>query len=143
MSDQHPGHGPQHEEPIPLHPEAPVEDAPRILHSQRDSIPVEDLESPGDSGLIRTIGNGSAVQATSERETAEAQLTRPLNLTGGGATRCRTFSCKLSDASIAHMDMQINQWLDSSKAEVKFCSTTVGRFEGKTPENKLVVTLWY
>lgn len=143
MSSQLPEHGSRHEEPISLHPEASAEVSPRILHGKSGSIPVEDLESPGVSGLIRTIGNGNAVQATSERETAESQLTRPLNLTGGGATRCRTFSCKLSDASIAHMDMQINQWLDAGKAEVKFCSTTVGRFEGKTPENKLVVTLWY
>jgi len=140
---QPPGAGRDLPEPIPLHPEQSAQAAPRIQHSQPASIPVEGGDQPPPQSLIRTIGSGSAVEATHDREALERQLQRPMNLTGAGATRCRTFCCKLTDAAIAHMDAQITQWLDASKAEVKFCSSTVGRFEGKHPENKLLVTVWY
>ena len=143
MSQQPPGGGHDGDEPIPLHPEAPSRPAPRIQHSQRDAIPVEGLDEPAAGSLIRTIGSGSAVSASHDRDTVEAQLKRPMITPGTGATRCRTFTCKLTDAAIVHMDGQIAQWLDGTTAEVKFSTTTVGRFEGKTPENRLIVTLWY
>ena len=143
MSQQPPGGGHDAEEPIPLHPETPSQSTPRIQHSQRDAIPVEGLDDPGDGSLIRTIGSSSGVTASHDRDAVEAQLKRPMITTGSGATRCRTFTCKLTDAAIAHMDGQIAQWLDGTTAEVKFSPTTVGRFEGKTPENRLIVTLWY
>ena len=69
---------------------------------------------------------------------------RPLNVTGKGATRVRTFHAKLSDGAIARMDQQINAWLDTQPdVEVKFASTAVGVWEGQHAEPSLVLTIFY
>ncbi len=61
-----------------------------------------------------------------------------------GATRCRTFHGKLTAAGLAHMDEQINEWIDGHPdIYIKTSSSTVGIFEGKTKEPHLLVTLFY
>ena len=73
-----------------------------------------------------------------------ATFKRPVNITGHGATRCRTFHSRLSDSAMQYMDQQINEWLDqNTDIEVKFCSTTVGIVEGKRQDPHLIVTVWY
>jgi len=61
-----------------------------------------------------------------------------------GATRMRTFHCRLSDGAIDFMQSQINEWLDSSdKLVVKFVSANIGLFEGKHTEPNLILTVFY
>ncbi len=61
-----------------------------------------------------------------------------------GATRCRTFHCKLSEAAVDFMNNQINEWLDhNDKIVVKFANSTIGNFEGKHTEPNLIVTVFY
>jgi hypothetical protein len=61
-----------------------------------------------------------------------------------GATRMRIFHSKLSDGAVAHMDHQINDWLDQNPdVEIKFANTTVGVWEGKHAEPNLVMALFY
>jgi hypothetical protein len=142
MSDSPPS---GQDEQIPLaQPAKPQQPArpPMIRHIGKDTPPADALETD-EAGLIRAIGSSSAIEAAKKRDALEATLKRPMNLTGTGATRVRTFTSNLTEASIGHMDEVINRWLDASKAEVKFCSTTVGNFEGKHAEPKLIVTLWY
>jgi len=62
----------------------------------------------------------------------------------GGATRCRTFHCKLSEAAVEFMNHQINEWLDhNDKIVIKFSNSTIGAFEGKHTEPNLIVTVFY
>jgi hypothetical protein len=61
-----------------------------------------------------------------------------------GATRVHIFHARLSDGAVAHLDHQINDWLDQNPdVEVKFANTTVGTWEGKHPEPNLIMALFY
>lgn len=115
---------------------------------------------PGDAGAIPLLdADVGPAEAAESRVTASAAVStvreraaaahgptyrRPLLAGSPNATRCRTFHCKLTDASIAHMDQQINEWVDHhDEIEVKFASSTVGVVEGKHNDPHLIVTLYY
>ena len=67
---------------------------------------------------------------------------RPLDPKAQGASRCRTFHSKISEAAIAFMHTQINEWLDSNdQITVKFATTTIGQFEGKHVEPNIIITI--
>ena len=75
----------------------------------------------------------------------EANLKRSMTASSDPATRCRTFHSKLTPAALAHMDEQINEFLDShADVYMKFATTAVGMFEAKLhPEPHLVLTIFY
>lgn len=74
----------------------------------------------------------------------ESKYKRPLNTSGRGAIRCRTFHTKLSDAAISYMDSTINEWTDKNpQIEIKFATSTIGIYEGKRAEPHLIVTVFY
>ena len=74
----------------------------------------------------------------------DARFKRSLLPDIGGATRCRTFHCKLSEAAVEFMNSQINEWLDqNNKIVIKFSNSTIGSFEGKHTEPNLILTLFY
>ena len=110
-----------------------------------DEIPLADEEpveivgggSGRDEALkIRRIGQAG--------ETArKADFKRPLNLNGAGATRMRLFSSKLSGTSLAAMERQINEWLDTEKVEIKAVSSEIGAMQDKTKEENLILCVWY
>jgi hypothetical protein len=63
---------------------------------------------------------------------------------GHGATRCRTFHCRLNDTSIHMMNDQINEWADHhGDVEIKFASSSIGTVEGKHSEPHLFVTVFF
>ncbi|MCY2924098.1 MAG: molybdopterin-dependent oxidoreductase, partial [Planctomycetota bacterium] len=85
-----------------------------------------------------------AVQDIFLSETArKADFKRPLNLNGAGATRMRLFSSKLSGTSLAAMERQINEWLDTEKVEIKAVSSEIGAMQDKTKEDNLILCVWY
>ncbi|MEP0846705.1 MAG: hypothetical protein HRF50_07765 [Phycisphaerae bacterium] len=72
------------------------------------------------------------------------QFRRPLLAGSPCATRCKTFHGKLTDAAIAYLNEQINEWADShDDVEIKFAQTTVGIVEGKHSEPHLIITVFY
>jgi len=88
--------------------------------------------------------SGTENMGSSAQDDAGASYQRPLNPTGRGATRIRTFHAKLTDGAVHHLDQQINLWLDShSEVEIKFAQSTVGVFEGKHTEPSLILTIFY
>jgi hypothetical protein len=68
---------------------------------------------------------------------------RTPNSPGTGAIHVRSFHCKLNTESLEFLDQQINEWLDAHpQYEVKFVTTGVGEWVGKTREPNLVVQVW-
>ena len=101
-----------------------------------ESIKLDLEESPDDTTQIRTFGS-----ATVDRK---KDYGRPLNVTGKGATRMRTFHTRLSNNAMAFLDEQVNEWIDENPdVEVKFSTSTVGMVEGKKTEPHLIVNVWY
>ncbi len=93
-----------------------------------------------------TAGDGqSRIQAFSGSlgVVGKTEYTRPLNLDGSGATRCKVYHSKIAEGPLAYMEKQINEWLDANEVEVKFVTQVVGVLEGKRAEANLIVTLWY
>ena len=74
----------------------------------------------------------------------EARFKRRLNPESVGATRCRTFHCKLSGGAVDFMNAQVNDWLDQNPdIVIKFSNSCIGNFEGKHTEPNLIVTIFY
>ncbi len=116
-------------------------------HTEEDDIPIElepDEESQQESGMskIKAFG-GTGIQAN-RGMLDTSNLQRGMNKTGGGATRCRTFHAKLNDSSMAYMNNQINEWIDSDpEIEIKYATSSVGVVEGKHAEPHLILTVFY
>jgi len=91
------------------------------------------------SSKIRTFESQSGLTGPAQHE-----FKRPLNTTGRGATRIRTFHTKLNDAAFRFLDGQINDWIDANPGvEIKFSNTTIGTVEGKRPEPQVIISVWY
>jgi hypothetical protein len=122
----------QEHEPVPVPPPDPK---PKPV----DTTPIQLVEADTQKTSKRKAF-GSAARAGFEHKT---DFQRDLNLTGQGATRCRVFHSRLSDAPLAHMESVINEWLDENEIEVKFVTQTIGTMEGKRTEENLLVVVWY
>lgn len=92
------------------------------------------------TSLIRSFSTGSTLAGAHD----ESKYKRPLAGPNQPAVRVRTFHGKLTEAGMAHMDEQINDWLESHpEVFIKNSTSSIGMFEGKTKEPHLVLTLFY
>ena len=130
-------------EPIPM---ASADDSDDGA-SKIEPISLEPLgtQNDTDGGNITPSSKIRTFESTSTlKKDLSAELKRPLNITGKGATRVRTFHTKLNDGAFAFLDGQINEWIDSNEQiEVKFCNTTIGVVEAKRSEPHVIMTVWY
>jgi len=112
-------------------------------------IEMEGNDEPGEAAKETLDSSGSTIAFAgkplgSAGEHDESKYTRPLISTGTVATRCRTFHCKLNEAAVEYMTDHVNAWLDSDpQITVKFATSTIGLFEGKTREQHLILTIFY
>ncbi len=98
-------------------------------------VPIETSDVPG--GLERKI------TAFGSDKKQESNWARIPHATGTGASHVKTFHSKLTDDALGYIDTQINEWLDENPTyEVKFVSTTIGTFTGKTKEPHLICQVW-
>jgi hypothetical protein len=109
-----------------------------------DDVPIAlvDLDTPDSeaeaSSQIHAFGGGAGLKA------AEHEFKRPLLKGSPSATRCRTFHCKITDASFANLNEQINEWVDEHEdVEIKFALSNIGVVEGKHSDPHLIVTVFY
>ncbi len=73
----------------------------------------------------------------------EDKWSRSPNVTGTGAIHCKSFHCKLVGESLEFLDQQINEWLDAHpQYEVKFVTSSIGEWTGKSKEPNLIVQVW-
>lgn len=117
----------------------PITKAPDVADQTLSMVSDEEM-SPAGSAQIRSFAEGSTL-AGAHRESG---FQRPLVGPEQGATRVRTFHGKLTEAGLAHMDEQINDWLDAHPdIFIKTSASSVGVFEGKTKEPHMLVSLFY
>lgn len=68
---------------------------------------------------------------------------RTPNSNGTGAIHVKSFHCKLTGDSLEFIDQQINEWLDAHpQYEVKFVTSSVGTWTGKSKEPNMIVNVW-
>ena len=112
--------------------------------------PEPETRQEGENDAIRLVepskAGGESKVRTSQQATLGAQrhkFTRPLNVTGTGATRCRLFHSRIAVAPLEYLQGSINEWLNEEEVEVKHVGHVIGTMEGKTPEPNLIVLVWY
>ncbi|MEL7474539.1 MAG: hypothetical protein AAGK04_14580 [Planctomycetota bacterium] len=132
---------PSQAEPIPvegLSPEQIAANARKRVMAREGRSPAPSGESaPAASSNIRVFDQGLSGKKH------EDEWARTPNATGTGAIHVRSFHCKLTGESLSYLDQQINEWLDAHpQYEVKFVTTGLGEWVGKTKEQHLVVQVW-
>lgn len=119
-------------------------EAPNVPPEAISDVPVvlmEDVLAPPDRDApsqIHAFSSAGSI-AHKEKEYKRALLTGSRN-----ATRCRTFHCKLTDASFDNLNEMINEWVDEHEdIEIKYALSDIGIVEGKHADPHLIVTLFY
>ncbi len=112
-------------------------------------IEFEGDEAPDDAVETAMESSGSTIAYTGQALGSigahdESKYQRPLDPNAQAATRCRTFHCKLNDAAAEYMNNAVNEWADTNpEITIKFATSTIGIFEGKTKDQNLIVTVFY
>jgi hypothetical protein len=111
--------------------------APATVKPVDDSISIVDDLSDASVAIAQ-------FRATIKEQTTEKTYKRPTTMSGTGACRVRSFHGRLSDDGMQRFDDRVNEWLDAHpQIEVKFATTTIGTWDGKTKEPAIVVNIWY
>lgn len=87
---------------------------------------------------------GEEIGTREHADPAGADFRRPLLQDTQNATRCRTFHCRMSDAAFAHLNQQINEWVDAhDDVQIKQVVSNIGVIEGKHTDQNLLVTVFF
>ena len=116
--------------PVPISPKPADDDAPIQMDGFDDDAPTQ-----------RRAFGATAAPATGAH--TKTEFKRSLNADGTGATRCKFFRSKISDSSLDHVEVLINEWADENEVEIKFVTQTIGVMEGKRAEPNMLIFVWY
>lgn len=74
----------------------------------------------------------------------ESTWKRHAQLTGQGATHVKSFHCKLQGGALAHLDEQINAWIENHEdCEIKLVTTQVGEWSDNLGRAcHIIVQIW-
>ena len=140
----------QKKEIAAVNPAAAYADSGPTQEDEPLTLLVEDedevISTPKSSTQIRSFGGGpSGGTSHGAPVPEEDHYRRPLQPESPHATRCRTFHAKLTDASMAHMNQLINEWVDKHpEIEIKFAMNCIGMVEGKSSQDpNIFVTVFY
>jgi hypothetical protein len=130
----------------PLRPTVPSNLPPKITPPPTLGKPRDDLSSLAvvDEGPSQVTGS-SKIQAFGVKEIApEREFKRNANLTGTGAVHVKSFHGHLHDEGLARLDNRINEWMEAHpQFEIKFATTTIGVWDGKTKDQVMIINIWY
>lgn len=120
-------------------------DEPIALTIDTDAEDNEVPDAGGSSTQIRAFGGGPAGGTAYGAPAGSAGFRRPLLEDAANATRCRTFHCKLTDSSMAHLNEMVNEWVDEHpEIQIKFATSCIGIVEGKSSQDQhLLLTVFY
>ena len=129
------------------HPGAPQHGAPHhgAPHNDIDLSPIA-LDTPATttapSGTVIKSVHAMGIQHSLADH--EKEYKRTATMSGNGACHIKSFHCHLSDDGLRHLDTRINDWLDAhGQYEVKFVTSNIGLWDGKTKDPELIVNVWY
>jgi hypothetical protein len=151
-SNQPPGAGalPAQAPPVPVQSSDPAEEEFAAFLEEEQPTPAPAAAAPAASVQAIPLPAASASPAKPlirfgpEGVRKQHAWKRQTVITGAGACRVKSFRGKYSDQGLEHLDDTINEWLDAHpEVEVKFVTSTVDLFEGKTREPALVLNVWY
>ena len=98
------------------------------------------LAAPDENAPSQIHAFSSAASAAQKQK----EYRRPLLTNSRNATRCRTFHCKLTDASLDNINDMINDWVDEhDDIEIKYALSDIGVVEGKHADPHLIITVFY
>lgn len=118
----------------------PVHDGEHDIADETVALIDDDGQRVAGSTMIRSFATGSTLAGAHD----DARYKRPLAAPNLPSVRVRTFHGKLTEAGVAHMDEQINEWLEANpEIFIKNSTSSIGMFEGKSKEPHLVLTLFY
>ena len=101
------------------------------------AVALSDAPTPG-SNKIQITAYGVADAAK------EKGFKRHATVTGSCACHVKSFHGILSDEGMIRLDDKINQWTeDHPEVEIKFATTTIGTWHGKTQEPAMIINVWY
>jgi hypothetical protein len=73
----------------------------------------------------------------------EDSWNRTPNANGTGAIHVKSFHAKLTGDSLEFLDQQVNEWLDAHpQYEVKYVTSSIGTWTGKSKEPNLILNVW-
>lgn len=101
-------------------------------------------DKPGEEQNMSSSRIHQAAEAARGVKGTEEEFERPLDPNGVGASRCRTFHCRISQGAVDFMNNQINEWLDGDPdVTLKFANSVIGMFEGKHTEPNIIMTVFF
>ncbi|MBN2445279.1 MAG: hypothetical protein JXO22_01020 [Phycisphaerae bacterium] len=105
-------------------------------------VDVLDAAAGASAGDLKQYGGGGIT--FDQTADGDEGYRRPVNPDTRTATRCRTFHGKLNDASMNHLNRQINEWVDANDdIQIKFVTSDIGIVEGKHADQHLILTVFY
>lgn len=132
--------------PVPTPPE---DKKPKLNPQESDQTGLDlDDTLPLDLGPEPTNASGAPPKIhTFEQKLRsikhEDSWNRTPNSTGTGAIHVKSFHCKLTGDSLEFIDQQINEWLDAHpQYEVKFVTSSIGTWTGKSKEPNMIINVW-
>lgn len=121
--------------PVPPPTRMPLNDEPLALVEDEKPLTTATAVEPPKSKIHGITSANSLAQHTYKRATHYNKT---------GAVRMRTFHCRLSEQGVEYLDQIINDWLEGHPdVEVKFCTSTIGMWDGKLKEPTLILNVWY
>ena len=103
------------------------------------------VSAPKDGALPEVVNRIKVIEQKMINSSGkDVDWKRQPTATGQGATKVKSFHCKLTGDCLEFMDRQINEWLDAHpNCEVKHVTSTVGEWMGKQmTEPNLIVQMW-
>jgi len=134
---------------LSIEPERPAPAPAPAPEPEPEAIPLDDVDEPislvEESGSDGESGGVSRVRqrTTGRLKSQELTFTRPMNLNGAGATRCRLFYSRIAVEALDNMQSRINEWIDNDEIEIKHVCQELAVMEGKNPKPNLVISVWY
>jgi hypothetical protein len=127
-----------------------------MAHRHFSPVPPEGMGggiTPAPTPVARPTADGAPAEVVNRIKVIEQKAIsgggekdwkRQPSCTGAGATKVKSFHCKLTGDCLEFMDRQINEWLDAHpNCEVKHVTATVGSWAGKQmTEPNLIVQMW-
>lgn len=117
--------------------------------ASQDVAPIE-LEGDDDADELKIDMSSSRIHGSTQATLGQgghrddSSFKRSLQPKAVGATRCRTFHCRISDGAVDFLNNQVNEWIDGhDDIVIKFATSTIGMFEGKHTEPNMILTVFY